>query len=355
MPTLQRAGWTIDFACPGVGPLADELRRRGLTIAASLDRPCVASSPEDHRSARVATALRAERYDLLHANSLATSIRTAGVGQSRGVPTIAHVRDIVGLSAAKIARLNRHDRCLCVSAATREYHRAQGLASEKSFVLHNGVDLDEFRPAAAGDDRLHRELGLPTDAPLVGLVGQLILRKGIDVASASLVRVLQARPQVHAVLVGERLSDKPETVELDRRIDRIVAEGGVAERVHRLGRRDDVAHLLREFTLLLHLARQEPLGRVLLEAAACATPIVTTVVGGTSEIFPAAADDGALLVPVDDATAAAAACGRLLDDPVLRGRLGSAGRRRIEAAFTVDRAAAGLLRHYDEVARLGRG
>lgn len=354
LPTLQRAGWTLDFACPSVGPWADALRRRGLKIAAALDRPPGAASRKDDRYERLAKVLRAERYDLLHANSLAMSLLAATATRDFGVPALGHLRDIVRLSAAKIAQLNLHTRLLAVSAATRAFHLAQGLAAEKTFVLYNGVDLEEFRPRAAADDRLHRELGLPSETPLVGLVGQVILRKGFDAALTALVAALRTRPEVRAVVVGERLSDKPETVEYERRLHAIVAEGRIADRVHWLGRRDDVADVLRASALLLHLPRQEPLGRVLLEAAACATPIVTTDVGGTREIFPAMVADGAWLVPVDDDRAAAAACGQLLDDAALRARIGAAGRRRMCEVFSVEQAATGLLRHYEEVARSGQ-
>ena len=72
----------------------------------------------------------------------------------------------------------------------------------------------------------------------------------------------------------------------------------------------------------MHPARQEPLGRVLLEAAAAGVAVVATDVGGTREIFPPEAD-AARLVPPDDADALAAAMLELLGNRELRGRLGS--------------------------------
>jgi len=124
----------------------------------------------------------------------------------------------------------------------------------------------------------------------------------------------------------------------------------MSNRIHRLGLRDDMGSLLPQCSVLVHMARQEPLGRVLLEAAACGVPIVATGVGGTREIFPRGADDGALLVPVDDVAACRAAVERILNDHNFAARLGQAGRRRIEEAFSVETAAAGLLKHYDETA-----
>ena len=57
---------------------------------------------------------------------------------------------------------------------------AHGLDAEKTHVLYNGVDLEQFRPRPP-TGYLHRELGLPADAQLIGNIGQIGLRKGQDV------------------------------------------------------------------------------------------------------------------------------------------------------------------------------
>jgi glycosyltransferase involved in cell wall biosynthesis len=153
-------------------------------------------------------------------------------------------------------------------------------------------------------------------------------------------------PDVHYVLVGSRWSEKAESVrfeaELRQRVERMPG------RFHLVGYRDDVPLLLAELTLLVHPARQEPLGRVLLEAAASGVPIVATEVGGTPEIFPPEAD-AARLVPPDDPAALASGMAELLEDPAARTRLAHQARRRAEAAFDAAACAQRLIRHYREV------
>jgi glycosyltransferase involved in cell wall biosynthesis len=122
----------------------------------------------------------------------------------------------------------------------------------------------------------------------------------------------------------------------------------LAGHVHLLGERGDVPQLLRELTLLLHAARQEPLGRVLLEAAACGNAIVATTAGGTAEIFPHPSQ--ARLVPVDDVDRLASETLRLLEDESSRRALGQAARTRAEQAFNVRHAAAQLAVHYRDAA-----
>ena len=109
-----------------------------------------------------------------------------------------------------------------------------------------------------------------------------------------------------------------------------------------------IKQLLSEMTLLVHAARQEPLGRVLLEAAASGCAIVATKVGGTEEIFPPQSNAACLIKP-EDPDALARAIINILGDETLRNELGRAARRRAEAAFDVDRAAAGLAEHYREL------
>ena len=348
LPHLQRAGWEFDFLAPSEGALADALRERAVAIVGRHDE--------------IADVLSRRSYDLVHANSLAMSLYLGVRAEQLGIPTLGHLRDIVRLSANKIAQLNRNSILLAVSEAARTHHIAQGLDAAKTHVLHNGIDTTIFLPSPLAEEgpgvrgtsttNLRTELGLSPTAILIGIIGQIILRKGQDTALAAVAPLLQSNPSLHVVFLGERHSEKPETVEYERKLHAIAAEAGVADRVHYLGTRDEVPQILPQFTLLLHMARQEPLGRVLLEAAACGVPVVATDVGGTREIFPRAVDDGALLVPVDDVFAARTAVQAILTDEALARRMGIAGRRRIETAFSVEQSAAGLLRHYEEVSAL---
>jgi glycosyltransferase involved in cell wall biosynthesis len=352
LPALKAGGWTMDVCCPPEGALAEALSAIGVEVVAA---PADDGEKLDRESAwadSIGKRLTQHRYNLVHANSLALSVASGPIGVELRVPTIGHLRDIARLSSAKIARLNHHTRVLAVSAATREHFTAQGLDGARTHVLYNGIDGEAFRPRRATDtaSNLRRELGMADHAPLVGIVGQIILRKGQDVALAAAAEVLQRRSEVHVVVVGARHSAKPETVEFERKLHAIAEAAGVGERVHFVGTRDDMPGVYREFAILLHTARQEPLGRVLLEAAATGVPAVATDVGGTREIFPHGEADGAILIRPDDMQATAVALDKLLADPDFRRRLGNAGRARVAAAFDVRHAAEGLLKHYGEVA-----
>jgi glycosyltransferase involved in cell wall biosynthesis len=188
---------------------------------------------------------------------------------------------------------------------------------------------------------------------LIAAIGQICLRKGLDVFLEAARIIAERRDDVHFLIVGERHSVKQESRDYEARLHAL-AERHLPGRVHWLGWRTDVARLLAELTLLVHTSRQEPLGRVLLESAAAGVPVVATDVGGTREIFPPEST-AATIVPADDPAATARAALELLDESTRLAAMRAAGRRRAEEAFSIQRATAGLLNHYADVRSTDRG
>jgi glycosyltransferase involved in cell wall biosynthesis len=179
-------------------------------------------------------------------------------------------------------------------------------------------------------------------------VGQIILRKGWDVWLDAAVTVVRKNPRAHFVLVGQRHSEKRETRELEQQLRNAGQQPPLNGHLHWLGNREKMETLLPEFAALAHAARQEPFGRVLLEAAACGVPVVATDVGGTREIF-GDASPAADLIPVDDASSLAAGILDILNKPDwARGRAAEASQRVIQR-FDHRRAARMLLSHYEAV------
>ncbi len=349
LPRIMAGGWTPTIFCPASGAIATTLRERGVAVEPIEYRASDGGArPRDELREELTERLRRLAPALLHANSLSMGRLSGPVAETLTLPSIAHLRDIVGLSQAAVDDLNRHRRLLAVSAATRDAHVQQGLTAERTCVLYNGVDVTEFQPGEPSG-WLQRELELPCEALLIGCVGQLILRKGQDVLADAATLLVDHWPTLHYVFVGTRHSEKEETRRFEENLRSTFSSGALARRGHFLGVRTDMPSLLRELTLLAHPARQEPLGRVLLEAGASGCPIVATDVGGTREIFPPDSE-AAMLIPPDDPRALAEAIEALLLHPERRAVLGQRARGRIVAAFDADRSAAGLLRHYNEVA-----
>ena len=243
----------------------------------------------------------------------------AGRSAAAGIPAAGYLRDIIKLSKKAITDINQLDRIIAVSAATKAFHVTQGMEEDKIRVIHNGVDLEAFHPRLRDTEQtfeLRQSLGISVQSKVVLFVGQIGMRKAVDVLLESFERLIVAVPDSHLWILGERHSKKQEAVEYETALIIASQQPTIAGRVHWLGRRDDVPQLMAASDLLLHPARQEPLGRVILESVASGLPVVTTLVGGSPEIL-GCVESADLLCQVDDADALAARAGMLLQDEEL--------------------------------------
>ena len=323
---------------PAQGPLARSLAERGI---AHVPYGWPSGTPES-RHTELASLLRDRGCDIVHANSLTTSLCAAALGESLHCPSVGHCRDIMRLSAAQVQRLNRLDLLIAVSRAAAEALTAQGVRPEIVAVIHNGVDAAATFDPVRVPDALHRTLALPPPTPIVGFVGQLVLRKDPLTFVRAVARAQHRHPGFHAVLLGARHSTKQEALAYEAQVR---SEAGPS--VHFLGERADVAPLLRGMAVVVCTSRQEPLSRVLLESLALGRAVVATRVGGTEEIVTH--EENGLLVAANDAPATAAAITRLLADPALADRLGQRGRETVLGTFTPARCAHAIAAVYDEL------
>ncbi|RMG38378.1 MAG: glycosyltransferase family 1 protein [Planctomycetota bacterium] len=333
---LPRTDWDPVALAPPHGPLADALRKLGVAVE-PFDlhgRDVPAELPE--RAARLAEAVMRLSADLVHANSLSMSRLLGAAVDQLNIPATGHIRDIMRLNTTTIQHLNRLDAVAAVSHAVKTAYIEQGVERHRIGVIYNGVDCRVFRPDVP-TGVLKEELGLPADTFLIATIGQLSLRKGQRTVADAAKRIVRGIPQAHFLFVGRRHSQKPESVEYEASVWRTFEQAGLQNHLHRIEEIDGVDWLLNEIDLLVHPAEQEPLGRVLLEAGATATPIVATAVGGTPEIL--VHGESGWLIPPGDPDALADAVVHLWHHPELRDELGEAALRRVRSLFNADRSA----------------
>jgi glycosyltransferase involved in cell wall biosynthesis len=134
------------------------------------------------------------------------------------------------------------------------------------------------------------------------------------------------------------------------RITHTVADLGLEDHVSLRGRMtpDQLSRHLAQTDVLLHASVAEGIPNVVLEAMACAVPVVATDVGGLTEAMTDGVE-GYVVEPRDPEQLAHALL-RLARDPAMRARMGSAGRARIEAGATLDAQLQDFLEMYREVA-----
>jgi len=168
-------------------------------------------------------------------------------------------------------------------------------------------------------------------------VGQLTAEKGHAVLVRAWAEVVRQRPAARLVLVG----DGPERARIEELARSLEVPG---DSMVLTGFRDDVPSWLAGFDLYVQPSLEEGLGTSVLDAMACRLPVVASRAGG----LPEAVVDGetGVLVPRADAPALAQAMLELLAAPERCAFMGEAGRRRVEARFSVEAMVAGYLEVY---------
>ena len=287
--------------------------------------------------------VRARAIDIVHAHDYKTDLLAWALARvERIVPlSTAHgwsrssVRELGYFFADKLL-LARYPLVIAVSEPIRQTLIAFGASPDRVRRVSNGIDPDVFRRQPGMRENIRRQLGIASDAPVVGTVGRLERVKRLDVLLDA-VAIVRGRPLL--VVVGE--GSCRTALEAQARAL------GLADRVRLLGLRHDVKDIHQSFDVYVQASETEGVSNAVLEAMALETPVVATQVGGTGELIR----DGehGLLVPKNDRFALAAAIQRSFDDPSATALRVANARRRIEEELSFDARTRTVERIYDEL------
>lgn len=214
----------------------------------------------------------------------------------------------------------RTKRIIYCSQVAQVQHENLGYPKAKSAFIPNGFDLDRFQASANLKFQFRSDLGIGSDATLIGHVARfhpMKNHKGLIEAFASIAGKL---PNAHLVLIGRDVT--PQNPALAE-----AASGSLAGRVHMLGERLDLDKLLPALDVYVSPSTWgEGFPNVLGEAMACAVPCVTTDVGESAAIV----GDCGLVVAPGDTESLRIALERILTlAPAARGALGGKARQRV--------------------------
>lgn len=222
----------------------------------------------------------------------------------------------------------------CSADALRhlEPYGPDGPVVAPSSVIHNGIDLSEFRQPSPAS---------PHPRPYLLALGRHVWNKGFDVLLRAYAGLAPRYPAIDLIVAGDG-AEHTDLIALARDL-------GIADRVVFPGRTDraQTATLFHHALFFVLPSLQEPFGIVNLEAMAAGKAVIATRTGGVPEIV----HDGqnGLLVPPADVDALARAMETLLHDHTYAVRLGTAGARLVAERYTWDHVSSSYLTLYERV------
>ena len=321
-------------------PAADALMSRAADLGAT---PLPTRHPRDPAYAEdLGTVLRHHRPDVVHVH-VGTGREDFGgarTAERAGVPAVVETLHLPWLLRDSrrvpgfLRTLREVDRVITVSERQAESYVRIGVPRATVTTVPNGVPP---RGPGPGRDQARRRLGIGPDQPVVLSTGRLVDQKGHRYLVACVPDLLRAFPTAVVVVVGGG--------PLHDVLAEQAAALGVAHAVRLVGHRTDARELLDAADVYALPSVAEAMPLALIEAMDAGLPAVGTDIIGTSEVV----EDGetGLLVPPRDPRALGEALLRLLGDPALRQRYGSAARRRYRTRFTAVRMVEETLQVYD--------
>lgn len=254
------------------------------------------------------------------------------------------------------------DGVVAVSESMKDdVHRLYGVPFERIGIIHNGIDLDQYKPTH--NPAVLDRLGVDREKPYVLFVGRITRQKGI----VHLVNAIRSVDQgVQIVLCA----GAPDTQEIGEEMERAVSEARrhttnpviwIAEMLPK----EDLIVLYSGASVFVCPSVYEPFGIINLEAMACETPVVASAVGGIPEVV--IPDQTGLLVPLSPrsetdvepadpgrySAGLAAAINRLLRSPEESEAMGKRARRRVEDQFSWKSVARKTLDFYQKTLEQG--
>jgi glycosyltransferase involved in cell wall biosynthesis len=276
--------------------------------------------------------IRVRKPSLVYANTLVNSSAILAAHEC-GVPCVWHVRETLKAFGGEMhpplggereiaRRLALADRTVYVSEGLRQQVNPQS-ATSTSFVVPNAVTDDYFEPAPSMAPKFGS--GAMPKRIAIGLPGTLRPIKGHEEFLDVFAAICKDLPEAHLYITGsvdhafgQRVVRKTESLNL-------------SQHVTFLGHRTDMRSFYDQCDFICVPSRQEPFGRIAIEAMARGKPVIASAIGGLKEIISHEKDG--ILIPIGDNEAFARAVVSLAEDPVLRDEIASAAHNTARTSF----------------------
>jgi glycosyltransferase involved in cell wall biosynthesis len=326
--TLCVSRWPMpNDSSPSADQALDELRNAGVRFLPLRRKRGI---PELTPWLRLGRFLRRQRIHLLHTHKFGSNVWGTMTGRMARVPVVlAHEhtwsytgnplrcfldRELVSRAADRLIAVSREDQ--------RRMIEIERIDASRTLFLPIGITPTS---RTLGHD-VRAELGIPSGAPVIGVVGNLRAQKAHHVLVRAAALLVREWPGIQILIVG----DGPERAH----VEQLVRELALEPSVRFLGYRDDVPEVLAAIDIAVCCSDFEGSPVAMLEYMEAALPVVSTAVGGVPDLIEQGVHG--LLVPPGDPNALAGAIDELLRDPQRAHAMGARGQERRRAEFDFD-------------------
>ena len=332
---MRKEGWDDTAVCSN-GPFVSDMRSQGyhiitIPIARSINpfsalRSIIALTRLFHR----------ERFDVLHVHTPVAALLGRIAARIAGVPLSIYTAhgfyfhdEMPALKRWIYIGLERlggyfTDFLFTQSAEDADAATLLGIMyKNKVLVIGNGVDVERFDPMKQDHYKSLMNLGIPSNARVVGIIGRLVQEKGYLEFLRAAEIVGKTDKSVYFLVVGERL-ESDYNAHIDKEL--ACARQVLGSRLILAGLREDIPTMLAAMDIFCLPSYREGMPRTIIEAMMMSKPVIATNIRGAREEV-VDGKTGILVATCDiDALVKALVC--LLDDADLREHMGREGRER---------------------------
>jgi len=267
--------------------------------------------------AKIQKIIRRGQFQIVNTHSRTDTVMAAVAARLVRAPLVVRTRHLGKAPGSLLSYTILPHRVIAISQYVRRQLLGRGVSSERVGLVYTAVASPDVAVASS----IREELGIPSDAVIIGSVGHMRIPKGHDKLIAAALPLVKAMPNVHLVIAGR---GEPLLSQLQAQ----VKEAKLAHQIHLLGQRNDVPNLLAGFDIFALATEAEALGTAYIEASSYGLPLVGTDIGGVPEIIEHGRNG--FVFPLKDITALETTLRRLVSNAQLRQEMGNTAKAMFE-------------------------
>ncbi len=339
----------VVFCLDDASSLMDSFEKLGVeTVTYAPPEPSLRHGIRFYKESRaVARQLKAVGADVVHFSETKAAYHNSLAALLVRSRMMCHVRNTypdVSLRE-KLTLLPVHRFIFVSYEAKRDFGVA--VPDKKSRVIYDAIEIPAM-DMAASNAAVRRELGIPSECTVVGMVARVNPQKDYFTLASAAAEVLRKHPDTRFLVVGDN-----SFVDLNRRhyeevVNRL-NELGIADKFVFTGHRNDVSRLIAAMDISVLSTHREGFGLCIAESMAMRKPVVATAVGGLLEVVEH--DVTGYLHQHGNSKELADAIIRLIDDPERANQLGLAGCEHVRQNYSGEKFVDEVSKAYSDVMR----